>query len=123
MSVAADPEDIDMSQADAGVTLLNENAKQSSSDSTARSDEKGIDIIDENIDSCQSLEFGLNYETDHFTTGGTLELKDMISIEISYDAALFGKDFIVQPRLLHAAARPSDYIRLVFHPVMEQQIL
>ena len=94
MSVAADPEDIDMRQADAGVTLLNENAKQSSSDSTARSDEKGIDIIDENIDSCQSLEFGLNYETDHFTTGGTLELKDMISIEISYDAALFGKDFI-----------------------------
>ena len=36
---------------------------------------------------------------------------------------LFCKDLIVQPRQLHAAARPSDHIRLVFHPVVEQQIL
>ncbi|MDD6610696.1 MAG: leucine-rich repeat protein [Clostridiales bacterium] len=94
MSVAADPEDIDMSQADAGVTLLNENAKQSNSDSAARSDEKGIEIIDENIDLCRSLEFGLDYETKHFKTGGKLELKEMISVEISYDAVLFGEDYL-----------------------------
>lgn len=94
MSVAADPEDIDMRQADEGVTLLNENAKQSSSDSAVRSDEKGIDIIDEDIDLSRSLEFGLEYETDYFKTGGTLELKEMISVEISYDAVLFGEDYI-----------------------------
>ena len=37
-------------------------------------------------------------------------------------SVLFGKDFIVQPRLLHAAALPPDHVGLVFHPVMEQQI-
>ncbi len=94
MSVAADPEDIDMHQADEGVTLLNENAKQSNSDSAVRSDEKGIEIIDENIDLCRSLEFGLDYETKHFKTGGKLELKEMISVEISYDAVLFGEDYL-----------------------------
>ena len=94
MSVAADPEDIDMSQADAGVTLLNENAKQSNSDSAVRSDEKGIDVIDEDIDLSQTLEFGLEYETDHFRTGGKLELKEMISVEISYDAVLFSEDYL-----------------------------
>ena len=94
MSVAADPEDIDMRQADEGVTLLNENAKQSNSDSAVRSDEKGIDVIDEDIDDCRSLEFGLDYETKHFRTGGKLELKEMISVEISYDAVLFGKDYL-----------------------------
>ena len=36
---------------------------------------------------------------------------------------LFGKDFIVQPRLLHAAALPPDHVGLVFRPVVEQQIL
>ena len=35
---------------------------------------------------------------------------------------LFGKDFIVQPRLLHAAALPPDHVGLVFRPVVEQQI-
>ena len=35
---------------------------------------------------------------------------------------LFGKDFIVQPRLLHAAALPPDHVGFVFRPVMEQQI-
>lgn len=35
---------------------------------------------------------------------------------------LFGKDFIVQLRLLHAAALPPDHVGLVFRPVVEQQI-
>lgn len=37
-------------------------------------------------------------------------------------AVLFGKDFIVQLRLLHAAALPPDHVGLVFRPVVEQQI-
>ncbi|MCD8355089.1 MAG: leucine-rich repeat domain-containing protein, partial [Clostridia bacterium] len=93
MEVTADPADIDMSEADEGVTLLNTNEKQTNS-STVRSDEKGVDIIDEDIDLSRAVEFALDYKTTHFKAGGKLTLNETIEVEIQYDFKLFGKDYL-----------------------------
>ena len=93
MSVAAEPDDIDMSEADEGIALLNQANSQESGEKT-QSSQKNIDVIDEDTEFGMTLEFGVDYETDHFKTSGKLELKETITVEISYDVVLFGKDYI-----------------------------
>ncbi|HIV68237.1 MAG TPA: leucine-rich repeat protein, partial [Candidatus Butyricicoccus stercorigallinarum] len=92
MSVGAEPENVDTSEVE-GVQLLNR-ASDGTMEEETRTDQKNIEIIDEDIDLCQTVEFGLEYELKYFKTGGKVSLKQMITIEITYDAKLFGEDYI-----------------------------
>lgn len=88
-TVSAEPTSIDMSEADEGVTLVNENSKQSASAADSRADSKGNDL-----DLSKAIQMKLEYKTDHFKISGSASVKESIELAITYDAELFGEDYV-----------------------------
>lgn len=88
-TVAANPADIDMSDADEGVTLVNENAKQSADASGSKADSKG-----EELDLSKAVKVQLEYKTKHFKVNGSASIEESIELAITYDAKLFGEDYV-----------------------------
>lgn len=88
-TVAANPADIDMSDADEGVTLVNENAKQSADASGSKADSKG-----EELDLSKAVKVQLEYKTKHFKVNGSASIEESIELAITYDAELFGEDYV-----------------------------
>ena len=88
-TVSAEPTDIDMSDADEGVTLVNENDKQSASASDSRADSKG-----EELDLSKAIKMQLEYKTEHFKVNGSVSMEESIELAINYDAKLFSEDYV-----------------------------
>lgn len=91
MSVGAEPENVDTSEVE-GVQLLNR-ASDGTMEEETRTDQKNIEIIDEDVENCLPIEFGLSYTAGKVEIGGKLEAKIMLSVEMSYDVKLFGEDY------------------------------
>lgn len=88
-TVSAEPASIDMSDADEGVTLVNETEKQSASAADSRADSKGNDM-----DLSKAIQVKLEYKTDHFKISGSASVEESIELAITYDAELFGEDYV-----------------------------
>lgn len=78
-----------MSDADEGVTLVNENAKQSADASGSKADSKG-----EELDLSKAVKVQMEYKTKHFKVNGSASIEESIELAITYDAKLFGEDYV-----------------------------
>lgn len=83
--------DVDMSDADEGVTLVKQDAQQRSAESgNVRADNKNATVVP------RSIEFKMEFETDHVRVNGKVSIETKLEYEIQYDKELFGMNYLYQ---------------------------
>ncbi|MDO5805125.1 MAG: leucine-rich repeat protein [Eubacteriales bacterium] len=80
---------IDMSDADDGVTLVKQDARQKSAESgNVRANNKNA------VTAPSSIEFKVEFETDHVRVNGNLSMGTTLEYEAQYDKKYFGKNYL-----------------------------
>ncbi len=83
--------DVDISDADEGVTLVKQDTQQKSAESgNVRADNKNATIVP------RSIEFKMEFETDHVRVNGKVSIETKLEYEIQYDKKLFGMNYLYQ---------------------------
>lgn len=80
--------DVDMSDADKGVTLVKQDAQQRAESGNVREDNKNA------VTAPSSIEFKVEFETDHVRVNGNLSMGTTLEYEAQYDKKHFGKNYL-----------------------------